>query len=456
MSRVPALFILVALCAEISFFERASKTALPFIALFVLIGLCLIFRAGWELSIVVALAVTTIFCSVAIVYSLFSPPPENGRIESEAIIADVRKFGWAQAVTLKTDSGTFVMKRQKNEVYRLGETLYVTGWIRNFTPKVSEKSSFREDLFWRVRGVSAEISASDVKRVSGIVTWRGRLHNAFSNFPPLLRGYLNAMWTGVRNTELQSKHSRWGTVHLLAISGFHTGIVAWGGSFIFAFIRSRRLRGVLISALLWSYIAFAGAPPSAMRAGMMFQTALLSGLIGRPVVAVNCVAVAAFCLLTYSPFLFWDVGFRLSVVAAFTITAITSQSFFRDKISDSERPLFRTFWRYCSISTAVYFGTYPIVASTFGGVPAAGIIINLFAVPFFLFIFPFISIVAISGIFIGVAESLLSSFESVSDFILFLIPWRIPWNLYLSVICVVFFMWIVLSSAKHRGSLNGG
>jgi competence protein ComEC len=78
-----------------------------------------------------------------------------------------------------------------------------------------------------------------------------------------------------------------GTItHVLAISGQHVAVLA--GVIYFAL---RMLLPAVLSALrtlttlvlIWVYIVLAGAPPSAIRAGVVATLVLAAGLLGRQV-----------------------------------------------------------------------------------------------------------------------------------------------------------------------------
>ena len=56
---------------------------------------------------------------------------------------------------------------------------------------------------------------------------------------------------------------------------------------------------------------------------------LFRSLLGRPRSSVNSVAVAAVSLLLFSPHLFWNVGWRLSVLAALLIAAVLEEGSLR-------------------------------------------------------------------------------------------------------------------------------
>ena len=94
----------------------------------------------------------------------------------------------------------------------------------------------------------------------------------------------------------------------------------------------------------------------------------MARLIGRKANGVNSVSVAGVLLLLWRPFLFWDIGFRLSVLSALTIAMMP-----RRKIT------------WLIISTVVFLVTFPQVAYTFRSVPAVGVILNTVA-PYYFFV----------------------------------------------------------------------
>ncbi|MCL1875970.1 MAG: ComEC/Rec2 family competence protein [Synergistaceae bacterium] len=357
-------------------------------------------------------------------------------------------FGRGHALIVQTGEGDYLVKRPKDENYNLGEALSLRGWIKPF-PVIDDNSKFDEAKFWKSKGVRAELAVSSIERgTSGeanLHSIRQWIHDKIKSIPNTLRGYLDAMWTGLRDAELNEKHQRWGTSHLLAVSGFHVGLIAGLIESIFYFSRFRfRLRGIISSIFMWMYILISGAAPSAIRAAFMFQTGIIAGIIGRRVHAVNSVAVAATAMLLYSPFLFWNVGWRLSVIAALTITALT------EIILDKKfKP-----WTWSIIPPAVTITTYPVVSSVFGSVPVVGVVLNLIAVPFFAFAFPFISIVAFIGVLQNVTDASLRLYGYIADFFTWILPWRVPYNTFLSMFCVLFFYGLMCSVLKNREELG--
>ena len=76
---------------------------------------------------------------------------------------------------------------------------------------------------------------------------------------------------------------------MLAISGQHVAILA---AVIYFALRTlavpTRLRVGATLVLIWLYILVAGAPPSAIRAGVVATFVLAAQLFGRQVSPLNC------------------------------------------------------------------------------------------------------------------------------------------------------------------------
>jgi competence protein ComEC len=77
--------------------------------------------------------------------------------------------------------------------------------------------------------------------------------------------------------------------HVLAISGQHVAVLA---AVIYFSLRTFAVpvatRILTTLALIWVYILVAGAPPSAVRAGVVATLVLAAGLLGRQVSPVHC------------------------------------------------------------------------------------------------------------------------------------------------------------------------
>jgi len=199
--------------------------------------------------------------------------------------------------------------------------------------------------------------------------------------------------------ELSEAFKRTGTMHLLAISGFHVGVVAWVVWRLAALVSAgRRAAGVVTLAASWLYIIFAGAPPSALRAGAMLS-AYLVGVVGRRQFDLpQSIAAAALVILAISPYELFDAGFQLSFLAVLSIVCLTDDFYAllrpRERLIDRLLgPEGRTLWTRArrwlhsraailvSVSTAAWLGVFPLSAYYFNLVSPVGILMNLVAVP---------------------------------------------------------------------------
>ncbi len=134
---------------------------------------------------------------------------------------------------------------------------------------------------------------------------------------PATAGMINGIVLGDRSLlkdEINSAFRDVGAAHVLAVSGLHVGIVF---SIFYFFLKNanRLVRAVVILAGVWAFVIFAGAPPSAVRAGSMFSIFTLGGLFGKKAHSLNILAFCAFLHLFLEPNLMRDVGFQFSYLA---------------------------------------------------------------------------------------------------------------------------------------------
>jgi competence protein ComEC len=123
-------------------------------------------------------------------------------------------------------------------------------------------------------------------------------------------------------------------------------------------------------------------------------------------------------MLAWNPWLFWDIGWRLSVLSVLTLSSIQSLNVGREA-------------KCLAACPAVWLITSVQSAWTFGAVPIAGAVINFFAVPVFGILLPAASLLAVpslagadTGRYAAVwAESAFLAWERFSDNMTRLIPW---------------------------------
>lgn len=166
--------------------------------------------------------------------------------------------------------------------------------------------------------------------------------------------------------EVKTLYADVGVTHVLALSGMHLSFfVAVFNLLLLRFCRrmATRVAGVaLVLSFIWGYALVSGLPPSMVRASIMYSLMLMGTLLGRDGFSVNSLGVSAVLMLTISPLLLYDVGFRLSFLSMLGILLIYPM-FINRRIMQ---------WRYTKwlmqsllISFAAQLFTIPLVAYTF-------------------------------------------------------------------------------------------
>ena len=119
--------------------------------------------------------------------------------------------------------------------------------------------------------------------------------------------------------ETRQTFSKAGISHILALSGFHVGIIVMMiQAFFLKTILSLRwqlVSNILIIATLWGYALLTGLSPSLVRATTMFSIILLCQSIHRDAISLNSCALAFFIMLCINPFYLHDIGFQMSFIA---------------------------------------------------------------------------------------------------------------------------------------------
>jgi competence protein ComEC len=211
--------------------------------------------------------------------------------------------------------------------------------------------------------------------------------------------------------------------HVLAISGQHVAVLAAVIYFALrAFAVPTATRTLTTLALIWLYILVAGAPPSAIRAGVVATLVLAAGLLGRQVSPMHFMTTMLAAVLAYNPLLVYNAGFELSVAAVFGILLLR-----KPLKSLVERTLLRPFEKppesisnLLSVSLAAQTATTPIVAASFDEVSVIGGLTNLVAVPLSG---PILTLGLLGSVFGNVAPVLAYPLNASNGFLVALLVW---------------------------------
>jgi competence protein ComEC len=179
------------------------------------------------------------------------------------------------------------------------------------------------------------------------------------------------------NDVLQA-YSKTGTIHILSVSGGHVAIIylllGWALGFLNGYKQGRLLKAILIITLIWGYALLTGFSPAVCRAALMISLIIAGKTYSRYINTLNILAVSAFALLLYDPFLLTDVGFQLSYLAVaglIVFQPLVYQWFsFKNKVANK-------LWLLCSVSIAAQAITFPLSAYYFHQLPVYFLLSNL-------------------------------------------------------------------------------
>ncbi len=191
-----------------------------------------------------------------------------------------------------------------------------------------------------------------------------------------------------------------GLAHVLALSGFHVGIVAMLALVLTQPLlltpRLRPLRALLVLAAVWAFAWLGGMSASLVRAAVMCSLLIASRLAGRYNSPWNSLAVAAVVILAWHPDALYDVGFQLSFAAVAGILAFSGVFNPFDRRTQPGPYLLAS---AVAVPVAATLATAPIVAAVFGTVPLlflpANIIVGVLFGPFYALSLLLIALVAL-------------------------------------------------------------
>ncbi|MCB0497829.1 MAG: ComEC/Rec2 family competence protein [Cyclobacteriaceae bacterium] len=207
--------------------------------------------------------------------------------------------------------------------------------------------------------------------------------------------------------DIKDTYAASGAMHVLAVSGLHVGIIYYIILTILKHtLRKRRkewMVAVVAIPLLWGYAFVTGLSPSVLRAVTLFSILALGRATGRSGGMVNMLAVTAFIMLVFDPFLLMQVGFQLSFVAVLGIIYI--YPLIRKQVMPSKR-VWIFIWDVTAISLAAQLATFPLSVLYFHRFAPYFLVSNLLVIPaatvmvwlgVFLFFFSAVGATFLSG-----------------------------------------------------------
>lgn len=182
--------------------------------------------------------------------------------------------------------------------------------------------------------VQSIASLTPMKRkplISQLQAWRYHLRQRFDalSAPQISwqsRGLIYALSLGDRSllpTSLKQQFSHTGVAHILALSGYHLGVVMWLFCLLIGRIlwryEWRQLRYLLLLSLLIAYTLFSGASTATVRALLMSVIVIAGKLLARPIDPIQLLSLVFVIFLAINPFAYYSLGLLLSLSAVWGI-----------------------------------------------------------------------------------------------------------------------------------------
>lgn len=236
---------------------------------------------------------------------------------------------------------------------------------------------------------------------------------------------INALLLGQRQNidkTIYNNYVNAGTIHILAVSGLHVGIILLILNFLFRpllYLKyGNTLRPLLIVILLWSFAIIAGLSPSVTRAAAMFSLISVAMHLKRPTNIYNTLIISAFLILLFKPNFLFEVGFQMSYLAVLGIVSIQPILY---KLLKPKFWLSDKLWQIFTVTLAAQFGVVPISLFYFHQFPGLFFISNIVVIPFLGLILGFGLLIIVLSLLNFLPEFLVTSYsfiiESLNGFI---------------------------------------
>jgi competence protein ComEC len=259
--------------------------------------------------------------------------------------------------------------------------------------------------------------------------------------------------------QLLNAYASTGTLHVLAVSGMHVGLIyaLIGFALFWMKLPAFKIPKLLLQlTLVWLYAILCGFSPSIIRAAIMISLHAFAACTDRPQQQINVLFSSAFVMLFLNPNLLFDAGFQLSFCAVLGLLTLY-QPICRIWPIDNKWVI--PVWKLSAASIAAQLATLPLAVYHFHQFPMLFLPANLLVVPVCtLCIYWGLLLVSIPNLPDAIWNALASTIELINQFTLHLAAFR--WvkidYLYLSEsVAIIFAMAIVglVISIKNKSGL---
>lgn len=182
--------------------------------------------------------------------------------------------------------------------------------------------------------------------------------------------------------DIKNAYAETGTMHILAVSGLHVGIIYAILLFPLKGIKlksnQRKIYLTAVILLIWTYAVLTGFSPSVVRAATMFSLFTAGQMRKRKPSSFNILAFSALVMISMDPGVIYEVGFQLSYIAVAGILLI--QPLVAGFWLPSNRFL-EYIWQLTAVSIAAQLATFPLSVYYFHIFPTYFLLANLIIIP---------------------------------------------------------------------------
>ncbi len=353
--------------------------------------------------------------SVSLIGVIDNDPIYQG--EKVSFILKAERLGLNE--TWQKTCGKVLVKVLKKNNFAYGDRLFLSGKL--YRP-FSFSRSFDYRNYLRHQGIYLILSVKKGSMVKQLDKNAGNPLKSFSyrikhrlrevvvkNLSPFSAGILNALILGDRQDlprYLLDILMKLGTIHIIAISGFNVGIVAFTILLTLKIMKiPRRPRYLFTIWLLIMYCILTGSSAPVVRATVMAVILLLSYFFKREVNIYNSLSVATLIILAINPWQLFEISFQLSFLSVVSIVWLSPKikSIFPEKLD--KIPWLRFLILTFSVSSAAWLGLLPLIAYYFRTFTTITVLANMIIVPYS-------AIITVSGFSFALVGILIPSLTS--------------------------------------------
>ncbi|MDB4694030.1 ComEC/Rec2 family competence protein [Flavobacteriales bacterium] len=278
------------------------------------------------------------------------------------------EWNHVEAPALKQNFLAIVAPFKSSGLFDVGQWKRSKGIHGKLSPLT--KTTEREVRKSRPRGIASDGSKWATECRESI---QAAIDSSFSNDTG---SFLRAISTGDKSKlsfHMKAAFAHAGIGHLLAVSGYHVGLVCFVPLIL---LRSKRwvircIALILALACSWAFVAICSWPASAIRAAAMVSLYAISNGLRIPISSIQIWASTCAGMMLWNPDLAFDVGTQLSFAAVLAILLFVQITF--------ETARFKAIAGAIGVPIAAQLGTAFIAMPVFNLFPMYFLPFNIFA-----------------------------------------------------------------------------